>query len=498
MSDEEGGPDAPQRQKQRRIEPEPEAQQAQQVQQAQRMDVDQAELAVSPLAPRPGGSGHHGGGASSGGGVGGGAPGQLQPSGGSGKHKRQLRWIRRSTASPEGSENEGEGQDGKRQQREEQAQVKQEPGTDGEQEQDGPLLLPMRYAAEAAEAAAARPAAGAGSAVGPRPLGLPPVVVPRKGGKGGRNGGEEPPGLRSPTGKPWMAVSTLCRAVPCRAVLCCAVVLQGLEGGKRAVLRTGAGLLPLQPDARLPGYALRCAGCVRASINSTHVNFVSPRLNPPLRAAILIITSCVNAPPPHPCRLTMRFMRSTRAPTCGWVRRTRRACPITTAHWSCWVSRAVIPMMTIGVVVFGKLARLPQLLELLDEQRFICLGLVCMVGVLLGAPARLKWLADGTAAAPAPIGFMPCCLPSFLSTHMIIPAVPLATAGEAAEAQEPIAALPGPSEAEALASAGGPEREQAASMPRDATADLWLREGAHASHATLCRSCCVALCTVVA
>lgn len=231
MSDEEGGPDAPQRQKQRRTEPEAQpaqqaqqahqakqAQQVQQVQQAQRMDVDQAELAVSPLAPRPGGSSHHGGGASSGGGVGGGASGQLQPSGGSGKHKRQLRWIRRSTASPEGSEDEQEGQGGKRQQREEQAQVKQEPGTDGEQEQDGPLLLPMRYAAEAAEAAAARPAAGAGSAVGPRPLGLPPVVVPRKGGKGGRNGGEEPPGLRSPTGKPWMAVNMLCCAV-----LCCQV-----------------------------------------------------------------------------------------------------------------------------------------------------------------------------------------------------------------------------------------------------------------------------------
>ncbi len=51
-------------------------------------------------------------------------------------------------------------------------------------------------------------------------------------------------------------------------------------------------------------------------------------------------------------------------------------------------------------------------------------------------------------------------------------------AGEAAEAQEPLAALPGPSEAEALASAAGPERLQALSLPRDATADVWLREGA--------------------
>jgi len=51
-------------------------------------------------------------------------------------------------------------------------------------------------------------------------------------------------------------------------------------------------------------------------------------------------------------------------------------------------------------------------------------------------------------------------------------------AGPAAEAQEPTAALPGPPEAEALASAAGPEKEQALSMPRDATADLWLREGA--------------------
>lgn len=77
---------------------------------------------------------------------------------------------------------------------------------------------------------------------------------------------------------------------------------------------------------------------------------------------------------------------------------------------------------------------------------------------------------------------------------MIIPAVPLLTAGEAAEAQEPIAALPGPSEAEALASAAGPEREQATSMPRDATADVWLREGAHASHAAGWSRCCVLAC----
>lgn len=55
------------------------------------------------------------------------------------------------------------------------------------------------------------------------------------------------------------------------------------------------------------------------------------------------------------------------------------------------------------------------------------------------------------------------------------------TAGEVAEAQEPLAALPGPNEEEALASAAGPEREQAAGMPRDATADVWLREGARAA-----------------
>lgn len=53
-----------------------------------------------------------------------------------------------------------------------------------------------------------------------------------------------------------------------------------------------------------------------------------------------------------------------------------------------------------------------------------------------------------------------------------------APAGEAAEAQEPLAALQGLPEAEALASAAGPEREQALSLPRDATADVWLRDGA--------------------
>ena len=62
-------------------------------------------------------------------------------------------------------------------------------------------------------------------------------------------------------------------------------------------------------------------------------------------------------------------------------------------------------------------------------------------------------------------------------------ATPSFVAGEVAEAQEPLAALPGPNEEEALASASGPEREQAMSLPRDATADVWLREGARTAAA---------------
>lgn len=50
-------------------------------------------------------------------------------------------------------------------------------------------------------------------------------------------------------------------------------------------------------------------------------------------------------------------------------------------------------------------------------------------------------------------------------------------AGAMGEAQERLAGLPGLAEAAALASAAGPEKEQAASLPRDATADVWLREG---------------------
>ncbi|KAL4439949.1 hypothetical protein ABPG75_002950 [Micractinium tetrahymenae] len=57
--------------------------------------------------------------------------------------------------------------------------------------------------------------------------------------------------------------------------------------------------------------------------------------------------------------------------------------------------------------------------------------------------------------------------------------------GPSGEAQEPMAPLPGPPEAEALASVAGPEKEQAASLPRDATADVWLREVADHVRATI-------------
>ena len=74
-------------------------------------------------------------------------------------------------------------------------------------------------------------------------------------------------------------------------------------------------------------------------------------------------------------------------------------------------------------------------------------------------------------------------LPCF--AHFRSPSPP---AGPSAEAQEPLAALPGPPEAAALESAAGVEREQAMAMPRDATADVWLREGARSTCLPACPS----------
>lgn len=45
------------------------------------------------------------------------------------------------------------------------------------------------------------------------------------------------------------------------------------------------------------------------------------------------------------------------------------------------------------------------------------------------------------------------------------------------EVDEPLAGRPGPSEAEALASASGWEKDVALSMPKDATQDVWMAEG---------------------
>ena len=172
------------------------------------------------------------------------------------KQKRVLRWIRRSvTVSPEKDDEEAAGADGQQQEGEAgeegaervartrslvelQTEVDAAAGSSGrgaqpamkaEQERQLPLLLPLQRAADAAEsaaaaaerAAAARQAAMiAGSAVGPRMLGLAPVAVKRRapGGLrvagGGGGGGEEPPGLRSPTGKHWMQVGPACLSPP--------------------------------------------------------------------------------------------------------------------------------------------------------------------------------------------------------------------------------------------------------------------------------------------
>ena len=83
--------------------------------------------------------------------------------------------------------------------------------------------------------------------------------------------------------------------------------------------------------------------------------------------------------------------------------------------------------------------------------------------------SALPLLAADCAAADS---LSPC------SAHFRSPCPP---AGPSAEAQEPLAALPGPPEAAALESAAGVEREQAMAMPRDATADVWLREGARST-----------------
>ena len=186
------------------------------------------------------------------------------------KHKRQLRWIRRSTASPEASDaEEGEGE--KRQRAQQQPAVKLEAGV--EEAATGPVLLPMQRAAQAAEAAAARQAAAAGSAVGPRPLGLAPVAVGKRGGgKGGRAGSEEPPGLRSPTGKPWLAVSggaALQRrsrgGCMCRRRCRCAGVHFAACGSCAAQHSSGHGQGARVRQAR--PFIRQLAGCAQPSFN---------------------------------------------------------------------------------------------------------------------------------------------------------------------------------------------------------------------------------------
>lgn len=91
----------------------------------------------------------------------------------------------------------------------------------------------------------------------------------------------------------------------------------------------------------------------------------------------------------------------------------------------------------------------------------------CMLALCLGA---LVGFAPGGvvlgAGARAP----------HMHMHMHLPPLPTwAAAGPEEEAR--CAGLPGPSEADALASAAGPEKASADSMPRDAVADLWSPDG---------------------
>jgi hypothetical protein len=134
------------------------------------------------------------------------------------KKRRALRWIRKATATPSGDEAEqGEGGGEEAQQEASEApppqplregggglHIKREAGEAG---RELPLLPVVQRAVQAAQAAWERQQAAAGSAVGPPAL--PPLALRRKPGGSRLAEGGEPPGLRSPTGKPWLQVGAI-------------------------------------------------------------------------------------------------------------------------------------------------------------------------------------------------------------------------------------------------------------------------------------------------